>query len=170
MNDLEKFHLCFIDIYTASGDRGHYLLVPAGSEPPPQIQDQGVQVADLDLFKAHKSLSRSAFTWGRPGEQVQRELEASGFCLLSVDSVRQGRWACIRVHCAGALMAGLVMLAIAWYLTGGRSDTTGEIRTLLLIGSALLGGFMGWEGAGALGEETPEHLKLDGRTKQNLKD
>ena len=103
MNDLEKFHLCFIDVYKASGDRGYYVLVPAGSELPSQLHEQGVPMQGLELFKSRKSLSRSAFSWGRRGEQVFKELEASGFCMFSVESVRQGRLAFIWVHCAGAL-------------------------------------------------------------------
>jgi hypothetical protein len=167
MNDLEKFHLCFIDIYKASGDRSDYILVPAGGELPRQFQEQAFQTEGLELLKSRKSLSRSAFSWGRPGEDVHRELETSGLCVISVESVRRGRLAFIRVHCAGALVAGLVTLAIAWYLTGDRSDITGGIRALLLIGSALVGGFMGWEGVGAIDEATPEHLKIDYRAKQN---
>ena len=62
-------------------------------------------------------------------------------------------------------MGSLLSFGLAWYLTGLGSGTDKELTTLLLASSVLIGAFMGWEGAAAFEEETPEHLHLDYRSK-----
>lgn len=168
MNDSEPFHLCFIDVYQGVNDADFYVLVRSGGElPKHHLEDQGIQVQSLKLLRTRQSLTRAAYRWGRPGVHVHRDIQTEGACVVSLQALQAGRRAFIIRRSASAAIGSLLSFGLAWWLRGPDAATGihSELTTLLLASSALIGAFMGWEGAAAFEEETPEHLHIDYRAK-----
>ena len=168
MNDAEPFHLCFIDVYQSIGDAHFYVLLCSGEGlPRHHLESQGIQVESLTLQCTRQSLNRGAYRWGRSGVQVYRELQENGVCVIRPQALRAGRRAFVLRRGASAMVGGFLSLGLAWWLRGAGAATGSntELTTLLLAGSALIGALMGWEGAAAFEDETPEHLHMDYRSK-----
>jgi hypothetical protein len=161
MTDLEPFHLCFIDVYRDVSDHAPYILVRSGGDVPRHLEDQGVRVDALELKHTRQPLTRSAYRWGQPGVRVHRLIQEEGACIVTPQALREGKRLFIIRHGLSAAVGGLLSFGLAWYLTGLGSSTGKELTTLLLASSLLIGAFMGWEGAAAFEEETPEHLHMD---------